>query len=395
MAQGAYYIEGKRFYEVWTSKRRPEGGRVRRRTKFDGNGRRISSKVMADRIEYEIKKDVEQTLSKVNQWTWGRWHEQCLRLMKMSLHESTVVNYDGLVKKWLPFSWGDRLIFEITKSDVYDMIFEHIPQIEFATANIQKGVLRRIKRIFQMAVEEGIINRNPAVGIKVKSAKAEQKVLNSNEAGLLLKMAKECAHRFYYHWALALFTGMRNGELYALRWTSIDLQRGLISVTRQWTLKDGVHQTKSNCNRVVPISPELKKLLIELKRIGPFEETLWVGANNIKKESRDKKEQLFTDLALPRSNEWRQKKQAKALGEFCEGIGIPKVKFHDLRATFITNLLSEGVSLAKVMAIVGHSEVSTTNEYLRLAGVDVKEGTTEKLKYRLHSPFAGNVVQFQ
>ena len=38
----------------------------------------------------------------------------------------------------------------------------------------------------------------------------------------------------------------------------------------------------------------------------------------------------------------------------------------DLRATFITNLLSEGVSLAKVMAIVGHDEVFTNNEYLRL-----------------------------
>ena len=185
---------------------------------------------------------------------------------------------------------------------------------------------------------------------------------------------------------------MRNGELYALRWTDIDLQRGLISITKQWTSKDGIHQTKSNCNRVVPISPELKKLLIELKKEGPFEETLWIGTNNIKKESADKKEQLFTDLVLPRSKEWRQKKQAKPLREFCESIGIPKVKFHDLRATFITNLLSEGVSLAKVMAIVGHSEVSTTNEYLRLAGVDVKEGTTEKLKYRLYDNTPENVV---
>ena len=41
---------------------------------------------------------------------------------------------------------------------------------------------------------------------------------------------------------------------------------------------------------------------------------------------------------------------------------------------------SEGVSLVKVMAIVGHSEISTTNEYLRLSGVDIKKDTAEEIK---------------
>ena len=46
------------------------------------------------------------------------------------------------------------------------------------------------------------------------------------------------------------------------------------------------------------------------------------------------------------------------------------------------------------MAIVGHSKMSTTNEYLRLAGVDVKEGTTERLGYYLQNDQVGNIIQF-
>ena len=68
--------------------------------------------------------------------------------------------------------------------------------------------------------------------------------------------------------------------------------------------------------------------------------------------------------------------------DFCVSIGVTPVKFHDLRATFITNLLSRGVSLAQVMAVVGHNQLKTTNSYLRKAGVEVK-GVTDHLGYKL------------
>jgi len=71
------------------------------------------------------------------------------------------------------------------------------------------------------------------------------------------------------------------------------------------------------------------------------------------------------------------------LRDFCRGIGISEVKFHDLRATFITNMLSKGVALNVVMSIVGHRRIATTDVYNRLAGVGVK-GSTDKLGYGLH-----------
>ena len=68
------------------------------------------------------------------------------------------------------------------------------------------------------------------------------------------------------------------------------------------------------------------------------------------------------------------------------------MKFHDLRATFITNLLAQGVSVAKVMKLVGHSRSSTTDRYLRLAGVFTK-GTTDSLGYTLPRALEGKVVE--
>ena len=157
---------------------------------------------------------------------------------------------------------------------------------------------------------------------------------------------------------LAAKTGMRSGELYALTWGDVDFERNLITVSKQWTKKDGLTATKNRGNRIVPISQDLNKFLHELKHV----------------------ETPNSDPVLPRLVEWTHGEQSKVLREFCKATNIKEVKFHDLRATFITNMLSQGVPLVKVMSIVGHKKMETTDIYLRLAGVDIK-GATDALTY--------------
>src|SRR5690606_10977542 len=133
-----------------------------------------------------------------------------------------------------------------------------------------------------------------------------------------------------------------------------------ISVSKQWTSKTGFIPTKTRRNRIVPIAPDLLIFLREWRlRCDPERE-----------------------FVLPHLEEWKHGEQARITRDFCLSIGITPVKFHDLRATFITNLLSRGESLARVMAMVGHTELKTTNAYLRKAGVDVLGGT-DKLGYGL------------
>lgn len=81
---------------------------------------------------------------------------------------------------------------------------------------------------------------------------------------------------------------------------------------------------------------------------------------------------------LEQHEDWLYGDAAKALKDFCREVGITAVKFHDLRATFITQVLLKGVPLAKVMKIVGHSTIKTTMRYLRLIAEDT-QGATEEL----------------
>jgi integrase len=161
---------------------------------------------------------------------------------------------------------------------------------------------------------------------------------------------------------------VHSGELYALLWSDIDLDAKLISVSKQWTNKCGFGPTKSRRTRVVPISGDLGPFLKELK--------LKSKAENV----------------LPRFKEWEHGDQAKVTRAFCQSVGINEVKFHDLRATFITNLLARGVPLAVVMSMVGHSQIKTTNVYLRKAGVDIKCGT-DTLGYGVPISSSASILQ--
>jgi integrase len=225
-----------------------------------------------------------------------------------------------------------------------------------------------VKRLLQMAVEEGVVDRNPCAGIQVKVAETIQQVLTNDDADKFLREARLVHHRFYHVWLVALMTGMRSGELYALQWSDIDFDARTIAVNKQWTSKNGYCPTKSRKTRVVPISENLFGFLKEYK----------LQARN-------------GEFVLPRLSEWERGEQSRVTREFCITIGINAVKFHDLRATFITNLLARGESLARVMSMVGHAELKTTNGYLRKAGVDVRGGT-ERLGYKVPVVHDENVV---
>ena len=351
MSIKSYYQNGKKFFEVYIGGHDSGGRRVQFRR------RSVPTLKKAEKIQFELKRELAKLKEQRVPYRWDEWFEECLKLMKLTLKQSTVFGYHTQLRKWTYHRWGKKEIHTITKADVYNLVFEEVESK--VSPHTRKTILKQVRRVFQMAVEEGILDRNPCLGIQVKVPEVEQKVLSNDEVGVFLREARVTNHRFYPVWTVALMTGMRSGELFALKWSDIDLEARIISVSRQWTSKNGFGPTKTQRNRVVPISDDLLKFLKELK---------------LKKEK--------NKFVLPQLKEWENGEQAKVTRDFCETIGVTSVKFHDLRATFITNLLSRGVSLARVMSIVGHRELKTTNGYLRKAGVEVK-GATNELGYRI------------
>ena len=146
-----------------------------------------------------------------------------------------------LLTNGLPNYWDEMELGDFSKVNIHKFIFEDMLS---STPHQKKDVHKILRRFFEMAIEEGVINKNPAKGIKIKLPSPEQKVLTSEEADKLLKEAHVCNHRFYPHWAVALFTGMRNGEIYALRVSDVDLDAGIIHIKKQFTAKRWTSRNK-------------------------------------------------------------------------------------------------------------------------------------------------------
>ena len=171
-------------------------------------------------------------------------------------------------------------------------------------------------------------------------------------------------------WAGALQTGARSGELYALEWTDVDWDNRRLTVAKSWNgrLKQ-YKSTKSGYWREVPINTELERIL-KLLRAGAGDRK-WV---------------------YPRMVDWQRGESARILRAFCQGIGIPSVRFHALRACFATQLLRDSVAPAVVMKVCGWNDLKTMQRYIRLAGIEI-EGATDSLKILPPDQLMGRVVE--
>lgn len=361
MAIKSYFENNQKLYEVSVKVRHKNGKQMRRCR------RGITSERSAKNVEFELRTELENLLTKRPPTKWQAWLEHCLAQMKMQFLPSTWINYESINNKWIRPLWGSKELSEISRLDVHRLVYNELP--DTLSPCTRNNVLKAIRKFFQMAIDDGLVERNPCNGVSIKVPEVEQKVLTKSEITNLLARAKEFDHPFYPIWFFAIQTGMRSGEMIALKWSDIDFERGLISVNKQWSNKNGFTEPKSRRNRMVPISSELDSFLKSLKL----------------------QQATTSEFVLPRLREWEHGEQAKILKGFCHSIGITEVKFHDLRATFITHMLSAGVSLVKVMSIVGHSELKTTNGYLRKAGVDII-GATNALNIKQPIESHNNVV---
>lgn len=355
--------DGKKLFEVYVNGFNARGTRVQRKRSS------IETLRKAEVVEFELKRELAILREAKVDPRWEEWAEECLNIMKVTYRPSTLYTYRVTLDKWVNRHFQGRELKDITKMDVHSLIYEVMPPE--TTMHTRKWVLKIIKRVLQMAVDHGKLDRNPCNGMMVKVPETEKKVLTTKEVEIFLREANATNHRFYAIWVTALFTGMRSGELYALKWTDVDFDNGTISVSKAWNSKNGFTSTKNQKTRIVPISAELSSFLKELKL-----------------------ERGREEYVLPHPNEWTRGEAAKVIKNFCKSLEITEIRFHDLRATFITNLLARGESLARVMAIVGHADMETTNVYLRKAGIELKDGT-EKLGYKLPTASAENVVQFR
>lgn len=206
-----------------------------------------------------------------------------------------------------------------------------------------RGIHANCRTALQRAVQDGLIRTNPAVGCKLPPKKArEMQVLTQNEILRFLHQAKE--EGYYELFLLELGTGMRRGEILALKWSDLNFKTGELRIERQvYIIKAEViisaPKTKASIRTVI-LPPSL------LKTLAVYKETV-------------NSEWMFpspTDNGRPRN----PSSVRKRLQLILERAGCKKVRFHDLRHTFATMALEHGMDVKTLSATIGHVSSATT-----------------------------------
>ncbi|QDK43866.1 site-specific integrase [Bdellovibrio sp. ZAP7] len=333
-------------YIVSYSKRHPKTGMPIRRQRTN-----IETASKAKKVEAELVILVNDLIRRQEGITWGSFLRSYLVHIKQSeMSENTTYGIQKMLERYTLQAWETKNIDSITTYDIHQILNDHF--MDKAESH-RKYFVKCIRSAFRHAVETDLLIRNPTPLLKFKLSDKISSVLNEEEIRLLLTKAQEHQWEWYPHYALALYTGMRNGELYALPWQNVDLHRRQILVNCSWSSKVGYKSTKSGHDRIVEIPLPLIPVLNDLKKYEPD-----------------------TSFVLPRLSKWDKGDQARYLRAFLMSVGLPMMRFHDLRASWATLLLNKGVAPSKVMSMGGWRDMDTMMIYMRKAGIDIKGSTS-------------------
>jgi integrase len=273
------------FWEAFHSKRHPltrQPVSLRRRC--------CESQAEAKRVEKQLVVQVEDKLREKLVPSWAAVVDEFIEYQRLrGLMEATLYSDESCLKKYTLPPWGRQRCDSISRAEILKVITESMRD---RAESHKKYVLKCIRAAFNFAMERGYTVSNPTPMLKFRMGEKIKPVLTETQARLFLEKAWEMGAEWYPHWTMALYTGMRNGELYALKWDCMDLEQNKIKVCRSWNTRDGFKDTKSGDDRIIDIAPALLPLVQDLyaTRIGEF--------------------------VLPRLHKWDKAEQARDLRGF-------------------------------------------------------------------------------
>ena len=214
----------------------------------------------------------------------------------------------------------------------------------------------------EKAVQDGLIRVNPAIGCKLPPKKArEMQVLTREELQRFLIQAK--FEGYYEVFLLDLATGLRRGELMALQWDDLDFETGVLTISKQVSLVRGkivmsVPKTKSSIRKLV-LPPAVVQVLKEYRESN---HSRWMFPSPV-----------LEDLPLNPGSVYDR------LQLILEHANCKQVRFHDLRHTFATLALQNGVDVKTVSSMLGHFDAGFTLRTYTHVTRQMQESAAEKM----------------
>lgn len=275
---------------------------------------------------------------------------------------TTIKSYKSIKKKFNE-DIGMRPARSLTTYQIERYIVQWVKNDKLSAKTI-KNMVSLLRSSYKMAIRSGLLSENPCDNVELpKIRKPDIKTFSSEEILLFIDLLKQKSLDFRVLCELALFCGLRRGEILGLTKDDIDFENGVIRVRKVRYLVDGetiveepkTERSRRNLSCPAFVLEDIKQLFAEHEQMTDCEYLIqYVG------------EPIAPDYAS-----WQVRSFIDSLDQ------LPHVTLHGLRHTFATMLNASGdFDLADISAALGHTTISTTmNIY-----VNVFDGASKSSK---------------
>lgn len=237
-----------------------------------------------------------------------------------------------------------------------------------------------------MAVKLKMLSENPNRYTSIpKKKKYEAAVLSAEEVRRIVKEAK--AEEIYPIVVTTVYTGMRKGEVMALKWENVDFQKRRIYIKNSLCRIEGNQPDENGCRhaRYEILEPKTK----ESVRMVPMLDEVY-DALMLQKDRQESEKQRYRDIYLDQGLVFAdlcgdylpQRQFMDKYHAFLKKYGITDIRFHDLRHTFATLLIEADVSMKVVQELLGHSTITTSMDIYTHVSDEKKEQALDRLRQR-------------
>ena len=327
----------------YDEKGNPKTKSVTAKTKFECEEKLRKRKEELGKVAEKLKPDMP-----FGDWI-DFWYQN---FCKPALRATTQAGYENAIYLHVIPSVGKIPLNKLTQNDLQQFYanLKKNGRLQYSNTcgtGVSNRLVRachaRCRSALEKAIVEGLITRNPSLGCKLPPKKGrEMQVLTHAEIGRFLVRAKE--EGYYEMFLLELSTGMRRGEIIGLKWSDLNLSDGSLRIVREVVPAGGkvvIQPPKTkNSKRTIVLPPYMVAILAEMKKSKTCE---WVFPSPVKEgEPRNPTAVHHRfKLILQRS-------------------GCKDIRFHDLRHTFATMALENGMDVKTLSDMRGHISAETT-----------------------------------
>jgi integrase len=326
---------------------------------WDGNRhvRRVvygkSRKEVEDRIRAVLNNRDEGLPPPTRSLQTGKFLDKWLTAVRPSIRPSTYVSYEGVVRLHIAPAIGRVTLDKLTVDDIARLLRDKQAEERLSSRSI-RYVLFVLRIALNKAVRWGIVARNVASLVDPpRVTHRDVRVLSPEETSRLLNAAR--GNQFESLIVLALSTGVRLGEALAVKWTDVDLDRRQMRIDKALQRITGqgqvLSETKTRRSRRTIVLPVVAAEALRRRKVEQRDQRRAFGRG-----WRDDGFVFTSSTGGPIDSRNVQ----RSFRRMVRKAKLPQMRFHDLRHSCASLLLTQGVAPRVVMETLGHSRISVT-----------------------------------